>query len=114
MLSYNRSLCELEFKNKFLTEMDVEIFEYVWMKIRDNFNTPTNKLIINFKDFNKFTEKHRNQNQRLKESVKRLGDITVITNTKSNKPSEEYNFKFSVLYRETKKTKILIKSTTMI
>jgi len=106
LISYNRSLCELEFKNKFLTEVDVELFEYVWMKIRDKFKTPTNKLTINFKDFSKFTEKHRNQNQRLKESVKRLGNTTIITNTKSDKPSEEYNFKFNVFNRETKKGKI--------
>jgi len=106
MLSYNRSLCELEFKDKFLTEMDVELFEYVWMKIRDKFQTPTNKLNINFKDFIKSTEKHKNQNQRLKDSVKRLGNITIITNTKSDKPSEEYDFKFNTFYRETKKGKI--------
>ncbi len=106
MLSYSRSLCELEFKDKILTEMDVELFEYVWMKIRERFRKPTNNLKINFKDFSEFTKKHRNQNKRLKESVIRLGDITIVTNTKSDRPSEEYNFKFNAFYRETKKGKV--------
>jgi hypothetical protein len=101
MISYNRSLCELEFKDKFLNEVEVELLEYVWMKIREKFRNPIETLIINFKDFTKFTDKHRNKNQRLKKSVERLDDTTVITNTKSDRLSEEYNFKFTVFYRET-------------
>lgn len=105
MVTYNRSLCDVEF-SKYLKDIDVEVLEYVMMKIRENFETPTDKVKINFKDFTNFTNKHKNRNQSIKQSVERLDGITITTNIKSPKPSKRYKFNFKLFYRETKNGKI--------
>ena len=105
MVTYNRSLCDVEF-SKYIKDIDIEVFEYVMMKIRENFETPTDKIKINFKDFTNFTNKHKNRNQSIKQSVERLDGITITTNIKSPNPSKRYKFNFKLFYRETKNGKI--------
>ena len=99
----NRSLCEVEFVDKDLKGIDVDVMEYVWVKIREywlsyqksEYSPPNNYVEIGFSEIKKYIEKH-SKNTIIK-SVKRLGNLTIVTNQKSFDPSNTYNFTFSIL-----------------
>lgn len=44
MFTINRSLCEIEFENINLENIDVDVMEYLWFKIRERFENPTNNI----------------------------------------------------------------------
>ena len=37
MFTINRGLCEIEFKNINLENIDVDVMEYLWFKIRERY-----------------------------------------------------------------------------
>lgn len=99
----NRSLCEVEFVDKDLKSIDVDVMEYVWVKIRDHWlksrkddSYPLHNYVeIGFSEIEKCIGRYRKDT--LIESVKRIGDLTIVTNQKSDNPSERYNFTYSIL-----------------
>jgi hypothetical protein len=107
----NRSLCEVEFFDKYydrknMMGIDVDVMEYVWVKIREHWlinhkcEPPTlnNFVEIGFCEIKKYIGKH--SKTRLTDSVKGLDSINIETNQKSTDPSECYHFTFSISENE--------------
>jgi hypothetical protein len=108
----NRSLCEVEFldkdlngevlKGKDLKSVDVDVMEYVWVKIREywltyqktEYSPPTNYVEIGFCEIRDNLGSYNKK--RLTDSVIRLGDLIIVTNKKSFDPSDYYHFTFKV------------------
>lgn len=98
----NRSLCEVEFLNKSLKSIDVDVMEYVWVKIRD-YEMRNRKcdsfpqyisVEIGFNELKEYVGRYTKTT--IIGSVKRFGNLTIVTNQKSDDPSESYHFTFSI------------------
>ena len=94
MITINRSLCEVDFKNIDMKPIDVDVMEFVWFKIRENFNNPTDVISIGFKEIEMGIERYSKKS--FIESVNRMKKFTIVTNQKSDNPSQQYDFNFSV------------------
>ena len=108
----HRCLCEVEFldkcldgedlKGKDLESIDVDVMEYVWIKVREYFLTyqkseyspPNNYVEILFSEIRGRLGKHNKK--KFVKSVKRLGDLIIVTNQKMLYPSDYYHFTFSI------------------
>lgn len=97
LFSINRSLCEIEY-NKYLKDMDVNIVEYVWFKIRESYLTKqyTESFTIEYTELTKHIGKYHHQNKPISDSIQRLGELKLTTNVKSNEDIKKYTFKFEV------------------
>lgn len=97
LFSINRSLCEVEF-NKNLKDMDVDVLEFVWFKIRESYLTKqyTEIFTFEFTELTKNIGKYTHQNKPLSESIQRLGELKLTTNVKSNDDKKRYTLKFEV------------------
>jgi len=102
--SINRSLCEIKFIDTEMKNIDIDIFEYVWFKIRENFKHPTKNFTIKFTELTKSIGKYKKQNLSLKNSIERMERVTIKTNIKSNENQKRFIFKFS-LFRVKEKVK---------
>jgi len=94
MFTINRGLCEIEFKNINLENIDVDVMEYLWFKIRERYETPTNNIEIGFSEIKEGIRRYSKDS--FISSIQRLNGITIITNIKSNKPSKRYKFYFTL------------------
>ncbi len=94
MFTINRSLCEIEFENINLKNIDVDVMEYLWFKIRERFENPTNNIEIGFSEIEKGIGRYSKDS--FISSIQRLNGITIITNIKSKKPSKRYKFDFTL------------------
>ena len=98
----NRSLCEVEFEDKNLKSIDVDVMEYVWVKIRDywlrNQKCDSFPLYITveigFGELKEYVGRHTKTT--IINSVERLSELTIVTNQKSDDPSDSYHFTFSI------------------
>ena len=102
--SINRSLCEIKFIDTDMKNMDIDIFEYIWFKIRETYQKPTNNFTIKFTELTKSIGKYKKQNLSLKESIERMKKTTIKTNMKSTDNQKRFTFKFS-LFRVKDKVK---------
>ena len=102
--SINRSLCEIKFIDTDMKNIDIDIFEYIWFKIRETYQKPTNNFTIKFTELTKGIGKYKKQNLSLKESIERMEKITIKTNMKSTDNQRRFTFKFS-LFRVKDKVK---------
>lgn len=96
MFTINRSLCEVEFSDIDLKSRDVDIFESVWLKIRENYQNPTDNVCIGFAELIKGVGKYKGKKDDLIESVKSLDGVAIITNQKSTDPSRRFKFNFTL------------------
>lgn len=94
MFTINRSLCELEFDNINLETIDVDVMEFVWFKIREKFENPTNTIEIGLSEIKKGIRRYDKDSYI--SSIQRLNGITIITNQKSTQPSKRYRFHFTL------------------
>ncbi len=94
MFTINRSLCEIEFENINLENIDVDVMEYLWFKIRERFKKPTNNIEIGFSEIEKGIGRYDKDSYI--SSIKRLNGINIITNQKSTQPSKRYRFHFTL------------------
>jgi hypothetical protein len=92
----NRSLCEIKFIDTHMKNIDIDIFEYIWFKIRENYNHPIDNFTIKFTELSKNIGKYKNQNKSLIKSIERMKKITIKTNMKSTENQKKFTFKFSV------------------
>ena len=92
--SINRSLCEIKFIGVDMKNIDIDIFEYVWFKIRENYKTPIDNFTIKFTELTKNIGKYKNQNKSLIESIQRMKKIVILTNMKSTENQKRFIFKF--------------------
>ena len=98
----NRSLCEVEFESKDLKGIDVDVMEYVWVKIREywltyqktEYSPPNNYVEIGFSEIRWYIGKH--SKNRFTDSIMRLGKFTIVTNQKSFDQSVRFDFTFSI------------------
>lgn len=93
----NRSLCEIKFIDTDMKNRDIDIFEYIWFKIRENYKNPTDSFTIKFTELSKNIGKYKNQNKSLSESIQRMEKVTIQTNIKSTENQKRFTFKFSLL-----------------
>ena len=98
----NRSLCEIKFIDTDMKNIDIDIFEYVWFKIRENYNHPIDNFTIKFTELSKNIGKYKNQNKSLIKSIERMKKITITTNMKSTENQTKFTFNFSVFKIECK------------
>ena len=94
--SINRSLCEIKFIDTDMKNIDIDIFEYIWFKIRDTYKKPTDSFTIKFTELTKNIGKYQKQNSSLKKSIERMERITIKTNMKSGENQKRFTFKFSL------------------
>jgi hypothetical protein len=94
----NRELCELDYIDKDLKSIDVDVLECVWKKIRDTYQNPTTQISIGFTEMR--NEIGRYSKSSLVDSAQRLGYLVIETNQKSLKPSQQFTLDFSVSYDE--------------
>ncbi|WP_429082724.1 RepB family plasmid replication initiator protein, partial [Aeromonas veronii] len=90
----NRDLCEVEFANKNLETIDVDVMEFVWFKIRENYENPIATLNIGFCEIKRKIGRYNKK--ALIESIQRLDGASIVTNQKSPKPSQQFNFSFAL------------------
>ena len=93
--SINRSLCEVEFDRE-LKNIDVDVMEYIWFKIRESFlqNDLSSSITIKFTELSENVGKYQYQNQSLTDSIQRLNGIGIITNIKQNTNQKRFTFNF--------------------
>jgi hypothetical protein len=94
MITINRSLCEVDFEDTNLRTIDVDVMEFVWCKVRENYNNSTDVISIGFKEIRKGIGRYTKD--KFLKSVSRLNGIRIVTNQKSNNPSQRFTFNFSV------------------
>ncbi len=94
VFTINRELCEVEYENINLENIDVDVMEYIWFKVRDRFESPTDSIDIGFSEIKKSIGRYAKDSFIL--SVQRLDGISIVTNQKSYKPSQRYRLNFRV------------------
>jgi len=93
--SLNRSLCDIKF-NKNLKDIDVDVIEYVWFKIRESFLSQKNSpsFTIEFSELSKMIGKYKSNNRSLIDAIQRLKLLRFTTNVKSNLFAENLSIRF--------------------
>jgi len=94
VFTINRGLCEVEYENINLENIDVDVMEYIWFKIRDRFEYPTDSIDIGFTEIKKSIGRYAKDS--FISSVQRLDGVSIVTNQKSYNPSQQYRFNFRV------------------
>lgn len=93
MFTINSSLCEVEYSIN-LENRDVDVMEFIYFKIRENRNNPSDTLTIGFSEMKKGIGRYKKQS--FIESLKRLNGVTITTNVKSENPSKKFRFNFII------------------
>jgi len=94
VFTINRGLCEVEYENINLENIDVDVMEYIWFKIRDRFESPTDSIEIGFSEIKKSIGRYAKDS--FISSVQRLDGVSIVTNQKSYNPSQQYKFNFRI------------------
>jgi len=92
----HRGLCEIEFIDKDMKNIDIDIFEYVWFKIRENYNNPIDNFTIKFTELSQNIDKYKNQNKSLIKSIERMEKIKIRINIKSMKKQKKFTFRYKI------------------
>ena len=58
MFTINSSLCEVEYSIN-LKNIDVDVMEFIYFKIRENRNNPSDRLTIGFSEMKKGIGRHK-------------------------------------------------------
>lgn len=93
MFTINSSLCEVEYSID-LETIDVDVMEYIFFKIRENRENPSDTITIGYSEIKKRIGRY--QKNDYIQSLKRLDGITITTNQKSQHPSDKYKFNFII------------------
>ena len=93
MFTINSCLCDASYSIN-LENIDVDVMEFVFFKIRENRNNPSNTLTITFSEMKTGIGRYK-KNDYI-ESLKRLDGVVVTTNQKSEELSKRYKFNFTI------------------
>ncbi len=94
VFTINRELCEVEYENINLENIDVDVMEYIWVKVRDRFESPTDSIDIGFSEIKKSIGRYAKDS--FISSVQRLDGVSIVTNQKSYNTSQQYRFNFRI------------------
>jgi len=93
MFTINRSLCEMDFSIE-LENIDVDVMEFIFFKIRENRNHPSEYITIGFSEMKKGIGRYKKDSYI--SSIKRLDGVSITTNQKSENISKRYKFSFTI------------------
>lgn len=75
MFAIHSSLCEVEYSIN-LENIDVDVMEFIYFKIRENRNNPSESLTIGFSEMKKGIGRYKKQS--FIQSLKKLNGVTII------------------------------------